>query len=341
MAFNFIDSFDAYPNINDSSNGLQGYYSVYNQYGDMSIGTGRFGGQCITVNGYINGNNGQFTKGIPSTNTFTVGFATRMNQFITGTTDYTFQYNTCGGNSIGVQMNANQQYQIYFNSTVLAVAPNFISVGSWHFLELEVSINSSTGFANLYVDGLLQASFTGNTGNSPCTSVGWGLFNAQDYLHTTNHSYDDVYVKNVATREGERKVQALVPASDYSLQWLPSTGTTHYSLINTLPVPASPSTYVYANVATYQDLYGVTSLSNSPSVVSCVQIRTCAAKDQAETKTIATVIDSAGTIVDGTTYALTASYLYYTDIYDNDPHTGGAWNKDTVNALKIGQKVIS
>ena len=341
MSFVFLDGFDCYPNISDSSNGLQGYWSVYNQYGDMSIGTGRFGGQCVTVNGYINGNNGQFTKGIPSTNTYALGFATRMNQFLTGTTDYAFQFSTLGSSSIGIGMNSNQQYYVYFGSTTLCTSPLFISVGAWHYIELEVNIDPTAGFVNLYVDGLLQASFTGNTGSSPCTAVGWGLFNAQDYQHTTNHSYDDIYVKNVATREGERKVQTLVPASDVSIQWLPSTGSSNYNLINALPVPASPTQYVYANVVTDQDLYSVTALANSPSVVSCVQIRTCAAKDNAETKTIATVIDSAGTTSVGTTYALTSSYLYYTDIYNNNPHTGGAWNKDTVDALQIGQKVIS
>ena len=341
MSFYFIDGFDCYPNINDTSDGLQAFWSVYNQYGDMSIGTGRFGGQCITVNGYINGNNGQFFKGITSTNTYALGFASRMNQFIPGTTDYGFQFAIIGGSSIGIGMNANQQYYVYKDSTTLCTSSLFISVGSWHYIELEVNLNSSTGFVNLYVDGLLQASFTGDTGNTPCTSLGWGLYNAQDYLHTTNHSFDDVYVKNVATREGERKVQTLVPASDYAVQWTPSSGSTNYNLVNSLPVPPTTANNVSTITVGYQDLYNVTALANSPSIVSTVQIRVVGSKDAASPKQIATVIQSGSTTTVGTTYAITNSPLYYTDIYDNDPNISGAWTKDTVNALKIGQKVIA
>ena len=335
----FIDGFDCYPDIDSSSNGLKAFWSVYNGFGNLSIGSpGRFGGQCITANGYINGNNGQFQKGISSTLTYTVGFATIMNQFITGTTDYVFQFSSCG---IGVGMDSNQQYYIYQNSTKLATSPLFISVGSWHYIELEVSIDPSAGFANLYVDGLLQASFTGNLGSTPCTSIGFGLFNAQDSSHTTNHSYDDVYVSNLASRYGERKVQTQVVVSDAAVQWTPSTGSTNYNLINTLPVPATPTNNVYAYQANYQDLYGVAPLANSPSTVTCVQVRVCAAKDNSATKTLAPVIKSNTTTVVGTTYALTNSYLYYTDVYDNDPDTSGPWTKDAVDALEIGQKVIS
>ena len=338
MSTLFIDGFDCYPNVSDSSNGLQAYWSVYNGYGNLQIASpGRFGGQCVTANGYVNGNNGYFQKGVAATSTYTIGFATRMNQFITGTVDYSFQFSSA---NIGVGMNSNQQYYIYSGSTTLATAPNFISVGSWHYLELEVSIGSS-GYANLYVDGLLQASFTGNTGSGTITSIGLGLFGAQDYQHTINHSYDDVYVSNVATRYGERRVQTQVVTSDVAVQFTPSTGSTNYNLIDTLPVPASPTANVFASVAGYQDLYTVAPLANSPSTVSCVQIRVCAAKDNSATKTIAPVMKSGSTTTVGTTYAVTNSYLYYTNIYDQNPATSSAWTKDTVNALEIGQKVIS
>jgi hypothetical protein len=341
MATQFIDSFDSYPNVSDSSNGLQSFWSVYNGFGNLFMSTpGRFGGQCVTAHGYTSGNNGQFTKGVTPTSTYSVGFSTRINTYIPGTINYLFHYSSCG---IGIGLNSNQQYFVMQNNDptqVLATAPNFISVGSWHYLELEVSIGSS-GFVNLYVDGLLQASYSGNTGTGPNNYIGFGLFDAQDTSHSTEHSYDDVYVTDVATRYGERKVQILTVASDVAVQWTPSTGSTNYNLINTLPVPATPTTNVYAYAAGYQDLYTVTPLANSPSTVSCVQIRVCANKDNSATKTIATVIKSGSTEVIGTTYALTNSYLYYTNIYDQDPNTSGPWTKDTVNALEIGQRVIS
>ena len=153
--------------------------------------------------------------------------------------------------------------------------------------------------------------------------------------------YDDVYFTTSSTRLGERRVQTLVPASDVTVQWTPSTGSTNYNLVNTLPVPAAPTANVSAQIAGYQDLYTVTPLANSPSVISCVQVRVCAAKDNSATKTIAPVIKSGSTTTVGTTAAVTNSYLYYIDLYENDPNISGPWSASTVNALQIGQKVIS
>ena len=39
--------------------------------------------------------------------------------------------------------------------------------------------------------------------------------------------------------------------------------------------------------------------------------------------------------------ALTANYVYYRDIFENDPDTSAAWTSGGVNALQIGPEVVT
>ena len=40
-------------------------------------------------------------------------------------------------------------------------------------------------------------------------------------------------------------------------------------------------------------------------------------------------------------HALTASYVYYLDIFEADPDTSAAWTSSGVNAVQIGPEVVN
>ena len=143
----------------------------------------------------------------------------------------------------------------------------------------------------------------------------------------------------MAASLGDLRVQVTVPAANSAVQWTPLAGS-NFSEVNELPVDGDTS-YVYTSTAGQQDLYTVGSLTGTPSSIKAVQIRTCMRKTDASAHTAASVISSSATVQQGATQSLSSTYQYNADIYEQDPHTSAAWTLSAVNALLIGQKLLS
>lgn len=340
MTILLFDGFDIYPNIDSTSNGLQASWAISNV--NMSIVAGRFGGQAISCN--APGSYGAyFYKGISATSTATGAFAANLTAWTVSQSDYQIMNFMGDGNQLcGIGYTASQNLYLWVSSSTtgkVATSTITITPDSWHYYELEVNIGSS-GSINLYVDGLLAITYSGNTGTTNIDRITYGMPNYGNYA---TWAYDDVYCTDSATRLGERRVQPLVPASDGTVSWTPSAGSTNYNCVDSLPAPAqgSQTAWVYTSTVGDQDLYNVTPLDGSPTAISAVQVKICASKDDSATRTLAPVIHSGSTTSVGDTAALTQTFLYYQKIYETDPNTSSAWTKDTVNAMEIGQKVIS
>ena len=52
-------------------------------------------------------------------------------------------------------------------------------------------------------------------------------------------------------------------------------------------------------------------------------------------------VKSGAATADGTPHALTASYVYYRDIFETDPDTAAAWTSAGVDAVQIGPEVVT
>jgi hypothetical protein len=179
--------------------------------------------------------------------------------------------------------------------------------------------------------------FTGDTGGSPADFISLGPNGSTNFFQG---SYDDCYCKDAAARESERRVETLYPASNSQSQWTPLTGGSNFAMVDETLVDGDTS-YVFSSTVNQEDLYGVGPLSSTPVAISAVQVRVCARKDDATTRTMASSLSSGGTLTHGATFALTGSYQYQRDIYVDDPHTSASWIAAGVDAALIGQKVIS
>ena len=343
MAFDYFDGFDTYPDVNVTPQGLQALYQFAAGGIAPSIGTGRFGGQAITCQGST-GAAAYSYFGRPRTATaaLAVGFA--WQGVGSGAPVQWVMTLWSGGNggavNAGIGINASQQFFLWVGTigNVVATAPNVIGLGAWHYLEAEYIANATTGTFTLYLDGVQVATFTGNTGTGTINFVSWGA-NGSIQAFLTQY-FDDIYVKNTNTREGERRVQTLVPASDSQKQFTPNSGTTDYTQVRELPCDGD-TTYVAGAAAGLTDLYGITSLVGSPTAISAVQVRSIFRKDDATSRTFSTVLKSVGTTVNGTTVPATTSYQHQVDIAATDPNTAAAWTAAGVNAALIGQRVVT
>jgi len=346
MSFLFIDGFDVYPDIDVTAQGLQACWVFQNNaaFGSMSIVAGRFGGQAVETQAAGAVNSTAFGQPVASGQTFAAGFAFQLATPNPNNVYPILGFLTANGVTppiADVAINQNQQLCLRVGGTVVATAPAILADGSWHYIEVELTIGSSATM-NLYMDGFEVATFTGNTGGAAdCTFVAFmpGNSSAGGTGNVLTCLFDDVYVKNIATREGERRVQTLVPSSNSAVQWTPLANT-NWQEVSELPVDGDTS-YVSSSTVNNQDLYGITSLAGTPTAISAVQVRTCARKDNSATTTLCSVLSSSGTVADGATYAVTGSYGYQRDIYATDPHTSAAWTGSGVDAALIGQKLLS
>lgn len=67
---------------------------------------------------------------------------------------------------VSVTINATGKFEIWRGNTLVATAGSSITWGTWHRVEVEATINVSTGFVEVHCDGVLMVNFTGNTSNS-------------------------------------------------------------------------------------------------------------------------------------------------------------------------------
>lgn len=223
-----------------------------------------------------------------------------------------------------------------------------ISAQGWYHIETKfTSGTGSTGAIEIRVEGktVLEGS-TYNFQNSSacyqivhrCTSDGTGAsttFCMKDYVvWDTSGSYNNDFLGSVLVAE-------LAPASDVSLNWTPSSGTTGYNILNV----SSPSntSYISAPYSTdephYPDAY-VATLSSLPiettSVKGLVTYVRAAKSDGGDGTLQAGLItdnDTTPVTTLGEDRSITVAQTYWMDVFEEDPSTSAAWLVADVNAL--------
>jgi hypothetical protein len=144
-----------------------------------------------------------------------------------------------------------------------------------------------------------------------------------------------------ATRLGESRVLVLYPTADTAdTDWAPSRGVDHYATVDETTVNGDTD-YVASGTVGDLDLYDVSDLGVTPDSIQAVQVTLCARNDDAASREVRCRVKSGAAVANGASHALTASYLYYRDIFETDPNTSAAWTSSGVNAAQIGPEVVT
>lgn len=230
------------------------------------------------------------------------------------------------------------------NGTLLGTSSNnVITVGNWHYVEMEVVLSTTVGRITIKVDGVTQVNVTGantqNAGSALCDMLHTGYTTnliGQNFMGT--YRLDDLYILDTATSLGERRIETLRPASDSSIAFSRNGGSTNFGRVNENTVDGDTS-FVSSSTVNARDLYGLTPLSSTPTTIDAVTVVSFAEKTDATTRAIYNSVQSNGTDSDGSSIFLSASYNRYDRIIALDPNTGLAWTASGVNNLLIGPKV--
>lgn len=153
-------------------------------------------------------------------------------------------------------------------ATLVATGSKQISINTWYVLELHIKIAAAGGELLLRIDGVPDASFTGNTKPGTDADIDSILFNA-----TSGGLYytDDVIINDTngtvnISWPNSAKIVLLKPTGAGNLtQWTPSTAP-NWECVNEVPVSASD--FVFINADGQLDLY---TLEDLPSEAKSVQ----------------------------------------------------------------------
>lgn len=247
-----------------------------------------------------------------------------------------------------VRVNMDGTLSLMRDIVVLGTSASAPAIGVFHYLEWAVTIHNTLGQSVLRVDGTPVITLTNVDTQAGATALAETLQIgnlAVNFLANQGlMQVDDLYICDgtgsapYTTFLGDCRVDTLWPMAEGTVQqWTPSTGTTHYTLVD----EAAPTTTDYVSDATvgHRETYGMAGLSAATGTLYAVQLDLAALKASASAGSLTPVLVSGASVALGTATALATSQLYTRHLQVTDPATGAAWTEAGVNALQGGADV--
>ena len=247
---------------------------------------------------------------------------------------FAFKTSALAGSPLAIQDVTTTQVDLLLNgdgtlsvrrggSTVLGTTSFALSINTYYYIELLVTIDPSAGTYDLHINGISRLSGTGaNTRQS--TNSSSNVVRLQGVASTT-YDVDDVYVCEGANTAflGDVKVLTARPTGDgnYST-WTPNSGTTHYDRVNQT-TPDGDTTY-NEGTATGRDSYLFGSTGAAGTIYG-VQVNAWAKNTDATSTNFKLFSRISGTDYDGgVTQSPNTSYAWFGQVWENSPATAAA-----------------
>lgn len=216
-----------------------------------------------------------------------------------------------------------------------------VTARSWNHFEIKLLRGyPSTGAMELRFNGVSVLSVTGVGAGSDVGQLGIGTSSEYNIGQRVQAYMKDLVLWNsLGTQNndflGTVQVIGLIPDTDVSFPWVPSTGIAGFSLINNSPPQDSAKFISAISPPPAPAIFGLSDLP--PSVTSvralCPQIRSRKV-DGGDGATQTTLISGVSNISGGV-YNNTTSYAYRQEVFEIDPATTAPWTPSSVNAVKL------
>jgi hypothetical protein len=227
--------------------------------------------------------------------------------------------------------------------------PGVFSYSAWHWFEVRVKMSSSAatpdGVFELWIDNKKvinnQACVTkyANTSTS-YNSVGIWITGSR------GGRTDDVYVTDTNgpapwnSRLGDIRIALLSPNSDAGPnQGVPSTGNTHYGVVDEMPFSGDDWVSISANASGNGEMFGHTTISNSAYVLG-VTVTAMASKSDAGNATIQLSLQTEANTYNSNTFFLSTSNNVYRHTWYENPEKGSQWSVSDWNAANVGVYIV-
>lgn len=323
MGVLFIDGFDHW-NADDYSR----KWSTFSSTGsDINNVVGRLGrGQAL----HLVGGQRELKKTLPSNEvSVTVGTALYLLSNPSNA-HLIIKFLEGGSEQVSVRFDASQKPLVSRNGTTLGTSASSLSTLTWYYIELNATINGSTGTFDLRVDGTSVAS--GTSQNTQATANAWA---DQISVLSSNGLYlDDLYVYAGTTTLGPCIVDTLYPEENGTYgDWSSNLGDGFYA-VREAPEDSDTS-FIYSSTATDQSTFKVQAPAYGSATVHAVQTN-ISARNTGSASSVKAIRR-----VNSTDYVTSAKATSssYTDLYwvdDVSPDTSSAWTPSEIAASEFG-----
>lgn len=214
-----------------------------------------------------------------------------------------------------------------------------VPASAYSHVEIKIFQNSSTGTADIRVNGVTVLSLTGLAlGSNPIAQVVVGGNHV-----TTGDGSTGIYWKDIIFWDGTGtfnnnfmgsvSVVDIDTNADTSLTWTPSTGTVGWSILDNNP-PLDDAAYIGA-ATVLSNTFGLANLpADTTSVRGLVLVNRTRKIDGGDGNVQMGIISGASTGL-GTDRPITTAYTYWKDIMEADPATGAAFTPTAFNAASF------
>ena len=315
---------------------------------------GRYGGRAVKVyphnNSSAKGVGVVLSAPIGVANTAYGGAAVRIDVI---DEEVIFGFTQGGFQKIAVGVNSGGFWYIYdvTGGSVLAQSPSkFAVVGRWYYLELEFFANSSSGFANLYVNGELAVSYSGSTTNDlgDIGELFFGSTRGSGAANITTHTFDDVYVCDSTgsvnnSRRGDCRVELLRPSAtvvnNFDLVGSSPAATAHASVRDASGVDSDITAISSNTTAERATFTSDDTLSEVPRNIYGVGLLHVTRKTGAGAPTIKGVVISDASESVGSAAPTYDAYTADRHLVELDPDGAIAWTRTAVEAATFGVEI--
>lgn len=225
-------------------------------------------------------------------------------------------------------------------STLYTSPAGTVIVNAWHYLCFGCIVHDSAGQAFLSLDGELLYSGTGlDTRTGLGSNIEFACIGHGNSGNIGNRENDDWYIEDTYdVNLPERRVETLVPNGDSTpLDWVPSTGSTHYTMVNELGF--SDADYLSGSFVDDKDMMTLGDLSTIPEEIDGVMVFGRGYKTDAITRKLNYGLKSGAVEVNGPDHTLLGSATGGTNVNLTDPNTGVAWTGLGVNAALVYPRI--
>lgn len=331
MAMQFIDGFDYY---NASQIGRK-----WDTFNSATFGTGVYG-----TGKAVQGPN-VWIKNVAAIATGFVGFHLFVGSGFSSA--ILFAFRDGGTTQVDLRLTAGGALQLTRNGTVLGTTSNLVAGNTWYWVELKATINSTTGVAEIHVNGsswlALSSQNTQATANASFNQLALGGGNNSTNLWDSFHFWDTTGTLNNGYI-GEHEVLTTLPnAVGTNSAWTKggtTINTNNYQQVDEANAD-DDATYVASNTAGQIDSYGFAAISQASGGIAAVAINTVDRVDDASPHVIHHYWLSTGTAAESADISPSSGYNNHQSIRETDPHTSAAWTISGLNAAEKGVKLVS
>lgn len=344
MAVIFVDSFDHY----DDAEILQKWTNTINL--PTIVTGGRNDTNCLRCPTVANGvSNYLVYKSYPDVATIVFGVAVNPSTLNIADSGQCggFQYND-GTQQVSWKITTGGSIQVYRGNlaTLIGTSTSCVVAGAWTYLEFKVTIDNSAGVVIIRANGVevlnLSGADTLNGTAAATTGIVWVG------VSTSSGSgavllVDDVYIANTTAPNddflGPGRAMALFPdGAGNSSDFTPSAGS-NYQNVDEASTDGD-TTYNSETTAGNHDTYTYAAMGVT-GVVKAVQTNLVVRSDGGGAETIAPMIRIGGVDYQGTTAAVTTSYLDNREVFNVSPATAAAWTVSEIDGAEFGIKLVS